>query len=78
MNQHRLLGEMDGKLPRTYLFIDEAKQLQEIFEPEKIAQENQTKPRKLEKSADIETSLAKLQEAKVASVFLYYYISVFL
>jgi type IV secretory pathway VirB4 component len=27
MNQHRLLGEMDGKLPRTYLFIDEAKEL---------------------------------------------------
>ncbi len=59
-----------------FQFID--RQLQEIFEPEKIAQENQTKQRKLEKSADIETSLAKLQEAKVASVFLYYYISVFL
>ena len=38
--------------------------LQEIFESEKIAQENQIKQRKLEKSADIETSLAKLQEAK--------------
>jgi multidrug resistance efflux pump len=40
------------------------RQLQEIFEPEKIAQENQTKQRKLEKAADIEASLAKLQEAK--------------
>ena len=38
--------------------------LQEIFESEKIAQENQIKQRKLENSADIETSLAKLQEAK--------------
>jgi multidrug resistance efflux pump len=45
-----------------FQFID--RQLQEIFEPEKIAQENQTKQRKLEKAADIEASLAKLQEAK--------------
>lgn len=27
MNNHRLLGEIAGKLPRTYLFIDEAKEL---------------------------------------------------
>ena len=27
MNRHRLLGEIEGKLPRTYLFIDEAKEL---------------------------------------------------
>lgn len=27
MNNHRLLGEVDGKLPRTYLFIDEAKEM---------------------------------------------------
>jgi biotin carboxyl carrier protein len=45
-----------------FQFID--RQLQEIFEPEKTAQENQAKQRKLEKAADIEASLAKLQEAK--------------
>lgn len=27
MNTHRLLGEMSGKLPRTFLFVDEAKEL---------------------------------------------------
>jgi energy-coupling factor transporter ATP-binding protein EcfA2 len=27
MNQHRLLGEISGKIPRTYLFIDEAKEM---------------------------------------------------
>ncbi|MGK7879652.1 MAG: ATP-binding protein [Crocosphaera sp.] len=27
MNQHRLMGETDKKLPKTYLFIDEAKEL---------------------------------------------------
>ena len=27
MNQHRLMGEIDGKLPRTSLFIDEAKEM---------------------------------------------------
>ena len=27
MNQHRLLGEAKEKLPLTYLFIDEAKEL---------------------------------------------------
>ena len=27
MNQHRLRGEIEGKLPRTYMFIDEAKEL---------------------------------------------------
>lgn len=27
MNMHRLLGEMSGKLPRTFLFVDEAKEL---------------------------------------------------
>ncbi len=27
MNQHRLKGEISGRLPRSYLFIDEAKEL---------------------------------------------------
>jgi energy-coupling factor transporter ATP-binding protein EcfA2 len=27
MNQHRLLGEIQGRLPRTFLFIDEAKEM---------------------------------------------------
>ncbi len=27
MNQHRLMGEIKGKLPRTFLFIDEAKEM---------------------------------------------------
>ena len=27
MNQHRLLGEIEGKIPRTFLFIDEAKEM---------------------------------------------------
>lgn len=27
MDRHRLLGEISGKLPRTYLFIDEAKEM---------------------------------------------------
>lgn len=27
MNTHRLLGEIDGKQPRTFLFVDEAKEL---------------------------------------------------
>ncbi len=27
MNQHRLMGEIEGKLPRTFLFIDEAKEM---------------------------------------------------
>jgi hypothetical protein len=27
MNQHRLMGEISGKLPRTFLFIDEAKEM---------------------------------------------------
>lgn len=27
MNEHRLLGEMEGKEPRTFLFIDEAKEM---------------------------------------------------
>jgi hypothetical protein len=27
MNQHRLMGEIEGKLSKTYLFIDEAKEL---------------------------------------------------
>ncbi|MGH2416673.1 MAG: ATP-binding protein, partial [Microcystaceae cyanobacterium] len=29
MNQHRLMGEIEGKLPKTYLFIDEAKELKQ-------------------------------------------------
>lgn len=27
MNQHRLMGEAKSKMPRTYLFIDEAKEM---------------------------------------------------
>ena len=27
MNQHRLMGEIQGRLPRTFLFIDEAKEM---------------------------------------------------
>jgi DNA helicase HerA-like ATPase len=27
MNQHRLAGEINSKLPKTYLFIDEAKEM---------------------------------------------------
>jgi type IV secretory pathway VirB4 component len=27
MDRHRLLGEVEGKMPRTYLFIDEAKEM---------------------------------------------------
>jgi hypothetical protein len=27
MNQHRLRGEIQGRLPRTFLFIDEAKEM---------------------------------------------------
>ncbi len=27
MNQHRLMGEISGRLPRTFLFIDEAKEM---------------------------------------------------
>lgn len=30
MNTHRLDGEMEGKLPRTYLFIDEAKEMPKV------------------------------------------------
>ena len=30
MNQHRLQGEIQGKLPRTYLFIDEAKEMPKV------------------------------------------------
>ncbi|MGB7413234.1 MAG: type IV secretion system DNA-binding domain-containing protein [Thermosynechococcaceae cyanobacterium] len=30
MNNHRLQGEMEGKLPRTYLFIDEAKEMPKV------------------------------------------------
>ena len=38
--------------------------LQEIFEWDKVSQQNQFQQRKLEKTADIERSLAKLQETK--------------
>lgn len=30
MNNHRLQGEIEGKLPRTYLFIDEAKEMPKV------------------------------------------------
>lgn len=30
MNNHRLQGEIDGKLPRTYVFIDEAKEMPKV------------------------------------------------
>ena len=30
MNQHRLQGEIQGRLPRTYLFIDEAKEMPKV------------------------------------------------
>ncbi|KJH70258.1 ATP-binding protein [Aliterella atlantica] len=30
MDSHRLMGEIEGKLPRTYLFIDEAKEMPKV------------------------------------------------
>ncbi len=30
MDRHRLMGEMDGKIPRTYLVIDEAKEMPRV------------------------------------------------
>ncbi len=36
MNQHRLKGEISGRLPRSYLFIDEAKELKKSFACDRI------------------------------------------
>ncbi len=36
MNQHRLKGEIEGRLPRSYLFIDEAKELKKSFACDRI------------------------------------------
>jgi type IV secretory pathway VirB4 component len=36
MNQHRLKGEIEGKLPTTYLFIDEAKELKKSHSCDRI------------------------------------------